>query len=369
MNYHIACERLQLDPYSIHDQKRIKKQYHLLALKFHPDKNKDENAHDHFLEIQEAYHFLMKTNHKPEIPPYEAFVRFFKGTLDEQTRDDYLHGALDKILSICEKQAIQIIDHVPYAKFQKIYNIVTKYKHIFALSPEFYKAMEKRAIFWFSQGSLKKRTGSPDIEDPETNPMNDFSTTNTSNRHTRQPSNASMSQDDIFTDYNFEMTESELDASFNETMILRPNLDDVIIDNVYKCHYTDVETTTKLSSPLYIPLWHHELTYDRKNNTDLTIKILPKLPSSNYWIDDDNNLHQRIEYTLSELWDCAVEERCLEIYFAKKRFLFYPHEIKINSYQTWTWENEGISRINMNNIYDVSKRADVVLHIHITGLI
>ena len=139
MNYHIACERLQLDPYSIHDQKRIKKQYHLLALKFHPDKNKDENAHDHFLEIQEAYHFLMKTNHKPEIPPYEAFVRFFKGTLDEQTRDDYLHGALDKILSICEKQAIQIIDHVPYAKFQKIYNIVTKYKHIFALSPEFYK--------------------------------------------------------------------------------------------------------------------------------------------------------------------------------------------------------------------------------------
>ena len=39
--------------------------------------------------------------------------------------------------------------------------------------------------------------------------------------------------DELYQDYNFEMTESEFDLCDNETMILRPILDDIIVDNVY----------------------------------------------------------------------------------------------------------------------------------------
>ena len=86
-------------------------------------------------------------------------------------------------------------------------------------------------------------------------------------------------------------------------------------------------------------------------------------------IDDENNLHQRIEYTLCELWDYVAEEKYLEIFFGKKRFIFYPQDLQLMMHQTWTWRNQGISKINMTNIYDVSLRADVVLHIHITGIL
>jgi hypothetical protein len=69
------------------------------------------------------------------------------------------------------------------------------------------------------------------------------------------------------------------------------------------------------------------------------------------------------------LWDCVAEEKYLEIYFGKKRFLFYPQDLQLTNYQTWKWHNQGISKININNIYDVSVRADVILHIHITGIL
>ena len=75
-----------------------------------------------------------------------------------------------------------------------------------------------------------------------------------------------------------------------------------------------------------------------------------------------------MEYTLYELWDCVIDNKYMEIYFGKKRFIFYPNRIKLLEEQTWTWENQGISQINMENIYDISKKADVVLHIHISGI-
>lgn len=363
MNYKKACDILELDPYEKHTKNKIKKKYHLLALRFHPDKNKEMGAHEKFLSIHEAYQFLMEKEADPSqtIPTYEAIVRFFTGTLDQQIQQEYFNTALDKILSICEKQAIQVIDKMPYEKFIRIYNLLSKYKHIFPLTPEFYQAMEKKAIYWFSQGSLKKRENTEYFDYEYEEP----SISDTVNAQTTPI----QTTDELYKDYNIEFTDAELDASSNETMILRPSLDDIIIDNVYKCHYTDDNTNNKLSNPLYIPLWHHELTYDLENNKELTIKILPKLPSTNYWIDDENNVHQRIEYTLCELWDCVAEEKYLEVFFAKKRLIFYPQDLQLTMNQTWSWKNQGISKINTENIYDVSKRGDVVLHINITGII
>ena len=365
MNREDACKTLQLHYSDCNNKDIVKKQYHILALRFHPDKNKSPDANVKFQKINEAYHVLMETKNENTIPPYEAIIRFFTGTLDEHIQNEYFHFIVDTMFTLCEKQAIHMIEEMSHTKFIVVYKILTKYKHVFQLSPEFYSHMEKKAIYWFKQGSLKTRSRAPnpDLELDETIDECDYPSPSPS-----YSTGTSSSIDNSFADYNLEITESEIDSSNNEIMILRPLLDDVIIDNVYKCQYVDIDSSQKLSRPLYIPLWHHELTYDRSENTELIIKIIPKLPSINYWIDDENNLHQRLEYTLCDLWDYVLEKKCVEVFFGKRRYIFYPHDLQLSPYQQQIWKEQGISKINSDSIYDISKRADVILHIHISGL-
>lgn len=362
MNREDACKILQLNISNINNKDIVRKQYHILALRFHPDKNKSPDANIQFQKINEAYHVLMETKNENTIPTYEAIIRFFTGTLDEHIQNEYIHFLVDAMFTLCEKQALHMIENISYTKFLVVYKILTKYKHVFQFSPDFYTQMDKKAIYWFKQGSLKTRTPNLDVEVDESKEEYEYSS--------QSPSHSTCSNpiDNSFAEYNLELTDSEVDSSNNEIMILRPLLDDIVIDNVYKCQYVDIDSSQKLSRPLYIPLWHHELIYERSENTELIIKIIPKLPSINYWIDDDNNLHQRMEYTLCDLWDYVVEKKCVEVFFGKRRYIFYPHELQLSIYQQQIWKEQGISKINSDSIYDISKRADVILHIHITGI-
>ena len=56
MNYNIACNILNLKPHFTHSE--LKKNYHILALQYHPDKNNSENSGEIFKQIVEAYNYL-----------------------------------------------------------------------------------------------------------------------------------------------------------------------------------------------------------------------------------------------------------------------------------------------------------------------
>jgi hypothetical protein len=343
MDYKESCKVLGLDETREYDISTIKKKYHILALRYHPDKNKEENASAKFQEINEAYEYLSKT--KISTQPYDVFVKFFMGTIEKQEQQEYIHTMMEKILCICEIQAMNVIENMEHDKFVLIYKLIKRYKHLFHFSTEFITFMEKRAIFMFSQGHLKDRHLRENV------------------RNISEPNSQTTKKTVINHEWNLEydidIIQEEEEEEDLDTMILRPLLDDVIIDNVYKYY--------KEKNRLLIPLWHHIMEYDI--NDGFIVKIIPKLPSMNYWIDEVNNLHQRVEYTLSELWDCVIEQKPMEIYFGKKRFIFYPSEIHLKMYQIWSWKGEGISKINKSNIYDVSCRADVILHIHISGIL
>lgn len=346
MNFSRAKTILEIGDENI-NQTFVKKQYHAKALMFHPDKNKEENASAKFQEIQEAYEFLSKT-----FPPvsstepansYTTLLRFFMGSIDEPHHAEYIQSLLEKVLSVCEMQALQIIHHANYTKFMMIYNILTKYRNVFHLSDLFYEEMEKRSIYWLSQGNMKKQRLYDTLR-------RDFVLSEDKDNRFKKVFHSEWNLE-----YEVEVPDTEEDIV--ETMILRPTLNDLWEHNLYRY--------TKNDEKYLIPLWHHELLYECQGN-DFLIKIIPYLPSLHFWIDSDNNIHQKIEFTIREMWDAVLQGKCLEVFFGKKRFVFYPKDLKLTQVQTWTWYQQGISKIQDQSIFDISRKANVVLHIYIT---
>ena len=382
MDFEKACDILEIDYKDANvicnDLKQLKRKYINLALKYHPDKN--ANSSDCtliFQEIQEAYEFLRNnrgctTSHdntpypdyETNIPSYTSIIRTFFGTVDDPTALKYMDVVLDKILLVCEKQAISMIDGLSERKFMEIYNLVTRYRHVFHLTPDFFEAMEKKRIFWFDQSRLKKRR----VYDSVSNP--DDIIQDESDRNRRDPDKIKKYRDVVDSEwginYQVEVDTAEPDeleleqkkVNDQNVFLLHPSIEDLWNQNVYQC--------TRYGQTFLIPLWHHELVYD-VNGKELLVEIKPKLPN-HYWIDEDNNLHKIQEYTMSELWDGVVNEKGIHVFFGTKRFVFYPHKLLLKTHQVWTWEKQGIPEIREDAIYDISSKKDVILHIHITGL-
>ena len=67
MNFNESLKILNLDTNKIYDFKIIKKHYHFLALKYHPDKNDNINSKEKFQEINRAYNYLYKLYNNGDI--------------------------------------------------------------------------------------------------------------------------------------------------------------------------------------------------------------------------------------------------------------------------------------------------------------
>lgn len=134
-------------------------------------------------------------------------------------------------------------------------------------------------------------------------------------------------------------------------IILNPSLSDIYENNIYKLIY-DGHT-------FCVPLWHSEMYFDI-NEEELIIKILPDFDDTT-WVDDKNNIHY---YYRLPITNDILNDEFIKIQHYKKE-LFIPRErLKLKKYQTYTFENEGISTINENNIYDIDDKSNLIIHIH-----
>lgn len=420
MNRTRACEILGINPFSSMDQTGLKRQYHVKALEYHPDKCKLPDATEKFQSVKQAYDYLcnddnwIKEKSKDEydsedeeqkesetktesegstgvfemgsMSSYESLIRFFTGTLNEQLQEEYTRILLEKMLTICEKQAIEIIKQADDRKFHTIYKILTKYKNAFHLSENFYEEMEKNKIYRMIQGNMKKKRlydtlqgkmdireddlkGDPEIRMQEGPHVPKYPPTKTKalgedNELFQSVDTKIEKMTHVYRDFEWDL-EVEVETPYEitteyarptEVMILKPTLNNLWENNLYK--YTREKT-------YLIPLWHHEIVYELNTDTDLVIQIHPKMPSNNIWIDENNNIHQTQEYSLFEIWGFASKEQCMFVFYGQKKFMFYPHELMLRKYQTFVWKNQGISLVNESNSYDVSCKSDVILHVYV----
>ena len=69
-----------------------------------------------------------------------------------------------------------------------------------------------------------------------------------------------------------------------------------------------------------------------------------------------------MKYSIDEL----LKNEKIDIGIYKEPIYFYPKDLKIKRVQTYVLKEQGISKMNPNDIFDVSKKSDIYLNIRLT---
>jgi len=304
MNYEKACKTLDLPIKNDFTIEQLKRQYRAKALMYHPDKNPEANASSQFQIINESYEYLMK----------------YQGYMDSDSdEEDYINQDTDS----SNKNNYR---WVLFSFFKNILNSESRNTLFYTILQRVVTSCESTAL-----DTLTKLDKSLLIK------IYEILKKNKDVLH--------FTEEFIIKIENMITTRVKND----ECIILNPTLHDLFENNLYKLKVNDL---------LYvIPLWHHELLYDNSGN-DMYVKSIPILPE-NIDIDDKNNIHMDITLNISDIWG----KDSVDVFIDNKTFKIKPEILKLIPQQSILFSKQGISRINTANIYDISIKSDVHIHI------
>ena len=147
----------------------------------------------------------------------------------------------------------------------------------------------------------------------------------------------------------------------NNFIILKPSLKDVIQNNISVVQFE--------GQTFYVPLWHSELHYRIESEHDaskqLIVKCMPDLPE-HMSTDANNELLIDVRDDVKELLSRGSGVLRIPLYDSECVEL-QVRELHVISRQTVVLRNNkcGISLICSNDIYDVRTKAPICVHVHL----
>lgn len=292
----------------------IRAQYRRCALKYHPDKCKLPDAAARFCEIKEAYTYL-ESLHNTNTPNCE-----YMDDDDDTTPDTDL---LTNYKTLVGKYIATL--------FRRVCDTDTKQKLARLAISKILGLCEKKATEYVRKLDCTTLSKIYEI-------MYEY----------KDAFHLSAQWLEVVKDIIAEKKNGE------QCVLLNPFLEDLQADNLYRI--------TENGRTYIVPLWHPELIYDN-SGVDFIVRCCPVLPD-NMELDEDNNVYVRLQYTLAELWGSEA----MVVPFGNTTLSFYPSALYLSRKpQTICIQQAGISRINQTNVFDNSRRTNVLLVITITG--
>jgi DnaJ-class molecular chaperone len=172
--------------------------------------------------------------------------------------------------------------------------------------------------------------------------------------------------------------------------ILREKIkDDVLIvlnSTIENLFNADIYKLEQNGEMYYVPLWHDELTFDMRSDsnmrsgndigndsgndsgsnsdsTQLVVKCVPNLPE-HMKVDHNNHLHIYINVCFTTL----LKREKIDVQICNERLLEIPVcELRIMKKQVYTFYRMGIPLIHTENIFSTEKKGNVYVHIEMTS--
>jgi hypothetical protein len=309
MDFKHAIKTLELNsPFSLNE---LKKNYYRLSLKWHPDKNKSIEATNKFQDIQNAYEYL------------NEYIR-----IKNETDNDFI-SLNTNVDSDDDKN-----DDNDKKDFFSLFGTFVKTISGNTINKTMLKNILKNITENCGKISIKIFEG---LDKDTSIKLYDYLHQYADILHINQET---LDEIKVIIKEKFK---------HDNIIVLHPKLNNLINDELYKLEFDD--------KTYCIPLWHDEIIYDL-SCSQLIVKILPVL-DDHITIDSNNNVIVNLSTKIRGL----ITSEKISFKLCDRFFDIPCDELKIKKNQKHIFKKKGIPVINQNDIYNISERSNIVVHL------